>query len=1354
MSSTFYLPRTLRVDDKTYSEAALVAASRLIIVLAEPGAGKTRLMESLAHRLGTSAVTANRFVHTGTKRDGSPLLIDAYDELAKVDASGIHKLLALAHDAAPSSLLISSRSSEWDNAATNALSEYFGEPALIARLLDFSEDEQKEIFGQHAPIEDFDLFRSEVSRFDLEALLPNPQFLILFIDAYLQSGRCFKDKRSIFAQAVERLAKEANSNIKTVGRSLSPAQKVEATSEVFAKLLLSGSEGVTTSEAREEKLYPLLGSLVNEDNTVNVILATRLFKPGDAVDTHRPVHKIVAEYTAADYLTKRIADPTDSLTLEKCLPVIAPNSVVRDELRGLLGWIASLGNERIQKAAIKLDSYAVLANGDPSQLEPGSKQLLLRSLKKIEENDPYFRRGDFWRRFSVAGFFTPAVISEIRPLLKKRSDGHLRDLVLDLLAGSPAITYLTNELRSIALSPQEGEYTRVMAIDCLLDRDDDYHHYHDLAILIFQASQASLRVAAQIIEKRGTENSNKQCLIDFFYACSHLYPTHRDFLEVTIGSRYFIKHLAKKLGLVTTEYLLNELTKDLSCDCGKKSYECECRNGISKVVGLLLDNYFALASGPYDPIQIWGWVQNLNFEQNKGPDESKSVEVLRADNTLRENIIKHVFGSLSSKEEIFKTKMERFDWHSHSGLIFRQEDHQFVVDLAFKTGNLTLWSAFIARHQYHRPPADRGPDALRRHMRKQALLKADFMGEWTRINRDDARSQGRHRSFSLRHSRRMKRRRRQQNEIRAANIDHANKNRDLIESGRHWGYLFQFAKLSLMQPDRICEEFGDEMIARNALYNCFKSIAPQVPDLVKLAELQCVSKGHQSQTILYAACLEVLRRDGNLNQVPVDLLWALKTNIDMHYSAVQENEREAINTEVNRLALHTDKAVIHFCRQYIEPQLLDPNCNHTKVHWLHHDPAFESLASYLSFEWLSSFKLMSISALNTLFDIAAKQEERERLKNIIKDRSEEVLQLQLPGLSQEQLEERRTFWFIRAFYFLDKPNPLYWDWLKSDKEHILIFNEISGRMNRGDHPNWPQLTSRKVEAILNGFFNQWPKVPLPNSWGTGSPKGETAYRFLTEVIWSINSDNPDEAIPTLRRLLGSSDYSDLKKEMKSMLAGLERKQALRDFEPPSAYEITSMLDCDTVATVEGMRQLVIDELSKLQSDIDGGEFNTADRFYAGGKRLDEAACTRIIAERLHLLFQHKNITVTPEHHLKHDKRCDFTIAKVLSGQRRLLVTEVKGQWHPRLYEAASNQLNDLYAIHTDAERQGVYLVLWYGKGEKVAGKIRHEIRDAKELKTKIESALPTEIRGLIDVFVLDFSSTPNKPANLTQKNLQ
>ncbi|MFI8748570.1 hypothetical protein ACIGG6_00985 [Vreelandella lionensis] len=85
------------------------------------------------------------------------------------------------------------------------------------------------------------------------------------------------------------------------------------------------------------------------------------------------------------------------------------------------------------------------------------------------------------------------------------------------------------------------------------------------------------------------------------------------------------------------------------------------------------------------------------------------------------------------------------------------------------------------------------------------------------------------------------------------------------------------------------------------------------------------------------------------------------------------------------------------------------------------------------------------------------------------------------------------------------------------------------------------------------------------------------------------------------------------------------------------------------------------------------------------------------------------------------------------------MTEVKGQWHPKLYEAASNQLSELYSIHPDAEQQGIYLVLWFGAEEKVAGKAKHQISDAMALQAEIESFLPSELQGLIDVFVLDVS---------------
>ncbi len=70
-------------------------------------------------------------------------------------------------------------------------------------------------------------------------------------------------------------------------------------------------------------------------------------------------------------------------------------------------------------------------------------------------------------------------------------------------------------------------------------------------------------------------------------------------------------------------------------------------------------------------------------------------------------------------------------------------------------------------------------------------------------------------------------------------------------------------------------------------------------------------------------------------------------------------------------------------------------------------------------------------------------------------------------------------------------------------------------MSYGDYPYWPELTSNKVEAILDAFIDKWPKVDLPSHWGTESPKEEKAYRFLTEVIWSLSSDDPDDAIPVL-----------------------------------------------------------------------------------------------------------------------------------------------------------------------------------------------------------------------------------------------
>ncbi|HCM3004773.1 TPA: hypothetical protein N3F14_004380 [Klebsiella pneumoniae] len=754
----------------------------------------------------------------------------------------------------------------------------------------------------------------------------------------------------------------------------------------------------------------------------------------------------------------------------------------------------------------------------------------------------------------------------------------------------------------------------------------------------------------------------------------------------------------------------------------------------------MVDRYFELAQAPFDPVRIWQWISNLNFHHQCQADQSKSVQVLRENETLRQGIIAYVFGPLTDRKEILNLRVEKFagHLHSHSGLHLWRKDYKFLIDLAFKTDNVDLWASFLVNHQRYKNKEEQGPDDLRAQMRQHALSKPVFMREWARFNNGMKLSEQEHLFWRFRHNRSMKRHDRKRREIHARNIKFVSENKEIIERGRHWGCLVRFAELVLMNPAKIELEFGDEKLVRAALRNCLDFITPEVPTLPELAALQCESKYRHSETVLYAACLEILRAEGNLECVNIELLTALRTNIHMGYNSVSTEERDALQAEVDRLIFPDSESAEKYLRQYVEPQLAQP-CPHPEIWMLSGEEVFCHSRAQLSIEWLRRFTDLSLDSADTLFEIAAQYGDREDLKEVITERCSDMMS-GWPNLTEnEDIERKRIFWLVREFYFLENITATYWAWLKSDKENLLHFYERSGRMSRSEHRAWPELTSMKVEAILDAFIEHWPHVDLPDSWGSDSPKEEKAYRFLNDLIWSINSDTPDDAIPVLDRLLNDPRFTNLLKELQSIHAAQIRKKALRDFEPPTPDEIIQRLDCDSVVTVEGLRQLVLQELHDFQKAIDGGEFNSADRFYEKNERLDEVKSTEIIAERLNLRLQPQGIAITPEHQLKGQNRSDFTASKLIGGKRRLLVTEVKGQWHRELYSAASAQLYDRYSIHPDAEQQGIFLVIWFGESETVAGRKNHGIKTAQDLKVSIDAVLPTDLRSLIDVFVLDVS---------------
>ena len=72
-----YLERTLLCNEnKEYTEEELLNSSKYIVVLAEPGGGKTELSGSIANKLNCKSITANRFANSINTPQNSPLVID------------------------------------------------------------------------------------------------------------------------------------------------------------------------------------------------------------------------------------------------------------------------------------------------------------------------------------------------------------------------------------------------------------------------------------------------------------------------------------------------------------------------------------------------------------------------------------------------------------------------------------------------------------------------------------------------------------------------------------------------------------------------------------------------------------------------------------------------------------------------------------------------------------------------------------------------------------------------------------------------------------------------------------------------------------------------------------------------------------------------------------------------------------------------------------------------------------------------------------------------------------------------------------------------------------------------------
>ena len=93
------------------------------------------------------------------------------------------------------------------------------------------------------------------------------------------------------------------------------------------------------------------------------------------------------------------------------------------------------------------------------------------------------------------------------------------------------------------------------------------------------------------------------------------------------------------------------------------------------------------------------------------------------------------------------------------------------------------------------------------------------------------------------------------------------------------------------------------------------------------------------------------------------------------------------------------------------------------------------------------------------------------------------------------------------------------------------------------------------------------------------------------------------------------------------------------------------------------------------------------------------------------------------------------------GTGKSVLAQTPGQWHRKVWNAASDQLDACYAREWHAQGRGVYIVLWFGD---VPEKQLHRHPDRLErpqtpqaLLQMLVDCLPEARRSQIDVFVVD-----------------
>lgn len=1317
-----YISRKIQVfDDKgnphIYTDEEFFLMEGPLVLLGEPGAGKSALLEKFKDKTNSPffiASAINLFATIEEVSCPAKVIIDGVDEVTTYNEGSTLAdsiLCRLSNHIMPN-FILSCRSADWQHSLNITIIESkWKKTPTIGHLIPFSDNEIIQFINAIDESVDAHDFLLKAQQENVVDLIRNPKNLQLFLKAIKQRGAWPSSRRELYENACIALVEE-HSNIHR-SKQITPNSQtlIEAAGFIFAQLLLSGSIGISINGEKNHAAPPI-NDLIHDSDKLKLskyILSTMLFRL-NSNNILMPCHRTIAEFLAAQWLSKNLRDKLSLRRLEAIL--YGDDFIVPSALRGLHAWLATF-YQHDRNCFVMRDPYGYLKYGDPSVLTIEQARLLLASLQIVANEDPYFRENDWYS--SLGGeFLKPELKEDILAILRcNNTPFHLSYLIIQsigLTKSNELIDEMKDDLIAILLDKDFSLTERNGIVEALRNcsiQVDWLNLYNQLRRM---GDTNSLQVIIEII-KSNTKLINGSQLAKTILKIIES-PDAGSFY-IGLGYKLF-NHLSLKQMEDCTEVIQNRLKEEFSAE----SYKTQ--EIMVQLVGERLRHH-----PKPDASQLWSWLSTMEQDHQRRIHQDDAIKAfLLNDEDYRRKIQSSALEMTPSSENLWMILCM-----SHSWLWVIEDDIKYQLQNLVNSNideKELKWKEIVRWVFVYQPFTGSALEYARTQAVSSLILQSHLNEIET--SREKAKKE-------LQKYEKDKEIRTLQKEKQAANrhTKYAGIQEQVL-SGTHIDAILKIAKAYLgwfndivgIDPkERVSELVGKDFLALEGIIAVIENnIVPSAQELIDLR----VNKNSISpfEPILIAYCDLVFTQGKALSDIPINIAQSALVAYQLSHIIMGNGMSPQIKEQLESIVFNDGPSKEMFIYQVIEPYL---NSNEKFVPWLSQikqGSSFKDIAGVTAIKWLNQFPDLDCDKLRDILTIAICHTP-EDLKPIIRKRIEDPsfgissnkdiwlgasfiidFEHHMQRLHNYAVSNKNTLWKIQPFMFVDKQISTY----------------------------WPKLDEHQLSFIIKNYGPEFPPVSCPEGGWEGIENPWDAYNLISNAIKRIALITTSESRNYINNLIEDNNLIHYRGELKHALANNKRNHALAT-KKFTLHEVQSVLLNGEPTGPKDLQLLLLDQLENFQKRLKHSETDEYKIYWNDNTPHVENYCRDRIIDALNPYLERFNVRLHKEGARSNETRCDILCTYNLID----LPIEIKGQWHSKLWKAASDQLKN-YTKDYHTNGFGLYIVLWFGNfpeqtkpPKALKGKRPKSVDEVKNYLVDCYQDLPEETK----IYVLDLS---------------